>query len=512
MIDEELEPGQTGTTEIAAGVSDDRPPVAEQPEPTVPNVGPSAAAPSATEEQPMSMEEALQDESLRNVFEGTFKRVKRGQLVHGTIVRVDTDRVFVDLGGKTEGVIQLNELASETLTTAEGFVSVGDQISAVVLQSEGKDGNAELSKKRADFEDSWVKIEEAHKNQVTITAPVTERVKGGLVVDIGVRGFVPATHVGNGKLRNIERYVGMSIPLKILEIDRDRRKVVLSNRLAEDELRSTAKNTVFSSLQVGDIVDGVVRRLVDYGAFVDVGGVDGLLHVSEMSWTRVNHPSEVLKDGDEIKVKVLRLDPESGKISLGYRQVLPDPWSVVAERYKPEQVIEAPISRIVQTGAFVKLPEGVEAWLPVREMSQRRIGKPSDVVSEGQIVKVQIRDMKPKERRMEVSLRALEQDAERQVIEKHTRNTHRGGATIGERLGALKQFLTDDEPHDVVAVIEEPAAEPKKAKAAKAPKAAKPEPVAEATVAEAPVESSNGEAEPSDPVEPTAVAEETPTA
>ncbi|MEP0767135.1 MAG: 30S ribosomal protein S1 [Fimbriimonadia bacterium] len=474
MIDEELEPGIPTATP-----GDDMPTVAEssQPEPTV--------GISNGEEEPASMEEALQDDTLRREYDQSFRRLSRGQLLRGTVVHVEPDRVFVDMGGKTEGIIPLAELSAEPLTTAEGVVNLGDEISVVVLNPEGADGNPVLSKKRADFEDWWAKIERCYERQEIITALVTERVKGGLVVDIGVRGFVPATHVGNGKLRNIERFVGQSLPLRILEIDRERRKVVLSNRLAEEERREEAKHRIFGSLRVGEVVDGVVRRIVDYGAFVDIGGVDGLLHVSEMSWTRINHPSEVLKEGDEIKVKILRLDQEIGKISLGYRQVQPDPWSIVADKYKVGQVIEVPVSRLVQSGAFVKLEEGVEAWLPVSEMAHRRVSRPSEVVTEGQTIQCQVMDIRAPERRMVVSLRALERHIEREAVERHGRSSHKGGATIGERVGALKEMLTRKSEETAVAKAEHSTEE------APAPEAASqtesvPEPAAEEPVAPEP--------------------------
>ncbi|GMV35575.1 MAG: hypothetical protein AMXMBFR61_00830 [Fimbriimonadales bacterium] len=455
MIDEELEPGIPTDTPgddipTAAGAS--------QPEPST--------AVSRGEEEPASMEEALQDDTLRQEYDQSFRRLSKGQLVRGIVVHVEPERVFVDMGGKTEGIIPLAELSAEPIPTAEGVVKPGDEISVVVLNTEGSDGNPVLSKKRADFEDWWIKIERCYERQEIITALVTERVKGGLVVDIGVRGFVPATHVGNGKLRNIERFVGQSLPLRILEIDRERRKVVLSNRLAEEERREEAKQRIFSSLRVGEVVDGKVRRIVDYGAFVDIGGVDGLLHVSEMSWTRINHPSEVLKEGDEIKVKVLRLDPEIGKISLGYRQVQPDPWSIVADKYKVGQIIEVPVSRLVQSGAFVKLNEGVEAWLPISEMTHRRGARPSELVTEGETIQCQVIEIRAPERRMVVSLKALERRAEREEVERHGRTSHRGGATIGERLGSLRDVLTRESEENAAAEVEQVAEVPSAPEAA----------------------------------------------
>jgi len=252
-------------------------------------------------------------------------RLNRGDRIEATVIQVEKDRVFVDLGTKAEGVVPLAELAEQALETAVGHVKPGDKFEVVVLRPEGAEGNPIVSKRRADFDLAWGRIIESFEEGRVFQAQVVDRVKGGLVVDIGVRGFVPATHVGSGKLRNIEKYVGQTLPVKIIEIDKERRKVVLSNREAEDERREEIRSELFLKVQPGDILEGMVRRLTDYGAFVDLGGLDGLLHISEMSWVRIDHPREVLKEGQKVNVMVLRLDPGGGRISLGLRQVLPDP-------------------------------------------------------------------------------------------------------------------------------------------------------------------------------------------
>jgi ribosomal protein S1 len=410
------------------------------PEVETPVVSTESATPS--EPAAVTMAEAMEQDA----YAQNFKKLSRGDLVEGTVVHVEKDSVLVDVGTKSEGVIPLDELSNEMIQSTDGVVTVGEKINVVVLQAENEEGNPILSKRRADFEDAWDRIETVLREQTTIAAMVTERVKGGLVVDVGVRGFVPATHVGNGRLRNIERYVGQSLPLKVLEIDRDRRKVVLSNKLAEDELRESSKVEVFARLQPGQILEGTVRRITDYGAFVDLGGVDGLLHVSEMSWARIAHPSEVMKEGDKVKVIVLRTDADAGKVSLGHRQVLPDPWTLVADAYTVGATVSLPISRLVQSGAFVRLPEGVEAFIPISEMAQRRINKPGDVVSKGQVVEAQIMDVRPDERRMVLSLKALQQHVERQEVEKHMPRQQQGGTTIGDRLGALRGLLEESKP------------------------------------------------------------------
>lgn len=377
---------------------------------TEPDRAPVATAPAPKpKEDDMNLFEAAMREmdSTEGTDEGTFKKLSKGDRVEATVIQVDKDRVFVDLGTKSEGIVPLSELSEANLETAHGHLEVGDKINVVVLKPESGDNNPIVSKKRADFEESWDRIEQAHRTGEMITAQVVDRVKGGLVVDVGVRGFVPATHVGSGKLRNIEKFVGNPLQLKVIEIDRERKKVVLSNREAEEQRRSRAKEDIFENVKVGEIVDGTVRRLTDYGAFVDLGGVDGLLHISEMSWARINHPKEMFKEGQKIKVMVLRLDSGAGKISLGHRQVLPDPWKLIRENYRVGQQLKVHIGRIVQSGAFIKLPEGAEAFLPVSEMSSRRIKRPQEVVEENQEVDVQVIDLRPDERRMVLSMRAM---------------------------------------------------------------------------------------------------------
>ncbi|MDR3692157.1 MAG: S1 RNA-binding domain-containing protein [Fimbriimonas sp.] len=493
--------------------------VASEPEPeaAVPQqvqvaVEPEPAAPAVTETAPpvqvaIAAEPTTRDEKAdaalfeaamrgdfgedTNANEGGFKRLVKGERIEATIIQVDRDKVFVDLGTKAEGIVPLGELSEDNLETAKGHFNVGDKISVIVIRPEGAEGNPIVSKRRAEFEEAWDKIENAYKTQEMITAQVVDRVKGGLVVDVGVRGFVPATHVGSGKLRNIEKYVGQPLQLKVLEIDRERKKVVLSNRQAEEERRANAKENIFSAVKPGDALEGTVRRLTDYGAFVDLGGVDGLLHISEMSWARINHPKEMFKEGQKIKVMVLRLDANAGKISLGHRQVLPDPWNLIKQNYVVGQKLNVTIGRIVQSGAFIKLPEGAEAFMPVSEMSFRRIKRPQDVVEENQEVEAQIIDLRPDERRMVLSMRALGgggelrpgadrgmstgptsyEDEQRKGSERAGKKKGKkggrgrdefedfddvggrrgfatGGATIGERLGMLKGFLGRDDEEE----------------------------------------------------------------
>lgn len=413
---------------------------------------------------------------------GGVGSLTKGERITAKVIQVENDKVFVDLGTKAEGVVPLSELTSENLDTAVGHVQPGDTFEVIVLKTHSSDGNPVVSKRRADFDVQWQRILDQFESGEVFEANVIDRVKGGLVVDIGVRGFVPATHVGSGKLRNIEKYVGQPLQVKIIEVDKERRKVVLSNRVAVEERKDEVKDEIFGKVKPQDVLEGTVRRLTDYGAFVDLGGIDGLLHISEMSWARIDHPREVLKEGDEIKVMVLRLDQGSGRISLGLRQVLPDPWNMIRENYKPGQKVKLIINRMVQSGAFLRLPEGAEAFLPLSEISDQKLKKPEDVLTEGQEVEPTIIDLRADERRMVLSLRENPQvggyrfeaggmganmraprggghgggggsrggqrggkKREEAVDSGSSRTAPTGGATIGERLGILKGLMKSDD-------------------------------------------------------------------
>lgn len=469
-------------------------PAAPAPQPEAPKADAPAAKAGSNDEN--LFEQAFQQIGAEDAAEGAGK-VRRGDRLMAQVIQVEDDRVFVDLGTKAEGYVRLQELTSDPISSAKEQFNIGDQFEVVVIKTGGADGAPEASKKRADLDVAWRKIVESYENDETFQAQVIDRIKGGLEVDIGVRGFVPASHVGLGRHRNIEKFVGQTLEVKIIDLDRDRRKVVLSNRKAEEEVRAESRKNLFENVSPGDKVSGTVRRLVDYGAFVDLGGVDGLLHVSEISWMRIDHPKEVLKEGQEIEVMILKLDEESGRISLGLRQVLPDPWLKIRENYSKGQRIKVNVNRIVQSGAFVRLPEQAEAFLPLSEISDRRLKRPDEEIEVGQEIEPLIIDLRPEDRRMVLSLRdpstaggyrsdgppgvrrrpARRGDRSGAAPGPAPRQTPTAGATIGERLGMLKGILGDDAPADA----------PEKAEEAKAPAAEKP--------AEKPAEAAKPEAE-----------------
>lgn len=353
---------------------------------------------------------AMQElEDTSSPYDKALHQLQQDTVITGTVMRVDREGVLVDVGAKSEGIIRLNELSRDAGANVnpENIVSVGQKIKVYVLEAENQDGIPVLSKKRADFEDAWEKVQQYKQSGETIHAMVQDRVKGGLVVDLGIRGFVPASHVGTGSLKNnLDKYVGQSIPLKVIEVDKERRKVVLSNKLAVAEERDAKSAETKSSLAPNQIRHGVVRRLTNYGAFIDLGGIDGLLHISEMSWTRINDPKEILREGQELDVIVLKMDLENNRVSLGLRQILPDPWSEIKDRYKEGDVITGVVTRTVPFGAFVQVEGGVEGIIPNAELPRGR-GKNQPLMPNEEVT-VKVINLRPDERKMTLSLRALQ--------------------------------------------------------------------------------------------------------
>ena len=430
-------------------IADEQVVTAEAAKPEVPESVPAFAERPAAQEskpEPVRMETAERpegEEAGNHVdYSRTFRLLSEGDVVDGIVVHIDKEGVLVDVGTKSEGIIHPDELSPSPVQSAEDVVAVGERINVYVLQPESKDGNPILSKKRADFENAWERVQQAYQEGKKLTAMVTDRVKGGLVVDLGIRGFVPGSHVGTGKVRNLDRYIGQSLPFKVIEVDRERRKVVLSHRLAIEEDRAKQREKTITSLVEGQIREGVIRRIADYGAFVDLGGIDGLLHVSEMSWTRVNHPSEVVKVGQKLQVMILKLNLDAGRVSLGLRQILPDPWSDVVQKYRVGQVVAGTVSRLVPFGAFVHLDSGIEGIIPNAELSHRRVKKPEDVVSVGTPIEAKIIDLRSEERRLTLSVRQIHDDEERKDYESYHSSRSDRGMTLGDLVGdKLKELV-----------------------------------------------------------------------
>lgn len=345
-------------------------------------------------------------------YESTFGELKPGDIVKGTVVKVENDSVLVDIGYKSEGVIPIGELSRRRIEHPSEVVKVGDEISVYILRVEGEEGTLKLSKRRADEKEAWKRLVEAKETGAVIEGEAIQEVKGGLIVDVGARGFVPASHVGRGYVADLSKYVGQKLRMKVLELDQPRGRVVLSQRLVLEEEHEKRRKETWDSLEEGQVRTGVVKSLTDFGVFVDLGGVDGLLHVSELSWGRVKHPADVLKEGDTIQVKVLKLDKEKGKVSLGLRQLLPDPWEKVAEKYPEGTIVPVRVTRLASFGAFVELEEGVEGLIHISELSHQRVGKVEDVLSPGQVVNAKVIKVRPAEKRIGLTLKDVPQESQ----------------------------------------------------------------------------------------------------
>jgi small subunit ribosomal protein S1 len=332
-----------------------------------------------------------------------------GIIVKGEVVRIDDDGIFVDIGYKSEGIIPKNEKELAGQYGNRKSVKTGDIIDVYIDRIDDGEGCVMLSKKKADMELAWNRLMAAFENRIIIEAKVTERVKGGLLVDVGVRGFVPASHISREYVDNLEQFIGQTIKMYVIEIDRDKNNVVLSRKAALDEEYEQSKALIFNSLREGDIIEGVVKRITSFGAFVDVGsGVDGLLHISEMAWSRIEDPKEIINENDKIKVMVLGIDKENERISLGLKQVHADPWTTVADRYIPGSIVKGVVTNTVDFGAFVKLEDGVEGLIHISQLANRRVEKPEEVVQVGQEVTVKVLNVNQDEHRIGLSLKELE--------------------------------------------------------------------------------------------------------
>jgi small subunit ribosomal protein S1 len=384
------------------------------------------------------------------------------QIVKGTVVRVDTEGILVDVGAKSEGIIPSKELVRRG--DEPESVNVGDRIDVMVMRVDGEEGSIILSKKRADFVRAWERVIEAQEAGKVLHAMVVDKVKGGLVVDLGLRGFVPGSHVdlSQAKGRRFEWFVGQSIPLKVIEVDRGKGRVILSHRLAVEEERKSRREVVLTTIQEGVIVEGLVKRITDFGAFIDLGGVDGLLPISEMAWTYIRHPSEVVRRNQHLRVQVLRIDREAGKISLGLKQILEDPWVDVGERYHAGELAKGKVVRIVPSGAFIRLRD-IDAFLPIAELAEKRVGKVEDVLEVGQAIEAMITEIRPDERRMILSLRRLAREAERKRVKDYLKTQEdEGRVTIGDAVGALLRQAVESRTEEAASAAPvAPAAETK---------------------------------------------------
>ena len=340
-------------------------------------------------------------------YDATITHFEEGEVVSGTVVRIDKDEVLLDIGWKSEGVIPSHELSIRRSVDPADEVSLGEGVDALVLTKEDAEGRLILSKKRARFEKAWRKIEAAAESGEPVEGTVIEVVKGGLILDLGVRGFLPASLVDIRRVHNLEEFTGQTIECKVIELNRSRNNVVLSRRAVLEDERKEVREQILTRLQPGQIVEGKVSNIVDFGAFVDLEGIDGLIHISEISWSHVNHPSEVLKIGETVNVKVLDIDRDRQRISLGLKQTQEDPWQTVLNSYGPGSSLSGKVTKVVAFGAFVEIVPGVEGLVHISELAEHHVETPGEVVQPGEEVRVKILEIDEERRRISLSIKRV---------------------------------------------------------------------------------------------------------
>jgi small subunit ribosomal protein S1 len=344
-------------------------------------------------------------EDFLAAIDETIKYFTDGDIVEGTIVKVDRDEVLLDIGYKTEGVIPSRELSIKHDVDPNEVVAVGDSVEALVLQKEDKDGRLILSKKRAQYERAWGTIEKIKDEDGIVEGTVIEVVKGGLILDIGLRGFLPASLVEMRRVRDLQPYVGKQLEAKIIELDKNRNNVVLSRRQWLEQTQSEVRSTFLATLQKSQVRSGVVSSIVNFGAFVDLGGVDGLVHVSELSWKHIDHPSEVVEVGQEVTVEVLDVDLDRERVSLSLKATQEDPWQQFARTHAIGQVVPGKVTKLVPFGAFVRVDEGIEGLVHISELAERHVEIPEQVVNVGDDLLVKVIDIDLERRRISLSLK-----------------------------------------------------------------------------------------------------------
>jgi small subunit ribosomal protein S1 len=351
-------------------------------------------------------------EDFLAAVEKTLKFFNDGDLIAGTVVKIDRDEVLLDVGYKTEGVIPSRELSIRHDVDPSEVVKVGDEVEALVLQKEDKEGRLILSKKRAQYERAWGDVEKIRDNDGVVTGTVIEVVKGGLIVDIGLRGFLPASLIELRLVRDLTPYLGQEVEAKILELDKNRNNVVLSRRALLVQSQSESRSTFLTNLQKGQVRKGVVSSIVNFGAFVDLGGVDGLVHVSELSWKHIEHASEVVEVGQEVTVEILEVDMERERVSLSLKATQEDPWQVFARTHAIGQVAPGKVTKLVPFGAFVRVADGIEGLVHISELSGKHVELAEQVVSVGDDVFVKVIDIDLERRRISLSLKQANENVD----------------------------------------------------------------------------------------------------
>lgn len=374
----------------------------------------------------------------------SIKELHKGDIVKGIVVQVGDDEVMVDVGGKSEGVIPLRECSCCDLRSPRELFKIGDEVEVAVIRVQDDEGKILLSKRKADAEKAWDQLKIAMEEKTPVEGVVTEVVKGGLLVDVGVQGFLPASLVERGYVEELSKYIGEKLSALVIEVNRDSRRVILSRKPLLEEEYLKKKASLWEQLEEGQVRKGFVRRLTNFGAFVDIGGADGLLHVSEMAWYRVGHPSEILKENDEIEVFILGVDKKNEKISLSLKKILPNPWQNIGGKYSVGKVVTGKVVRIAPFGAFAELEPGVDALIHISQFSDKKIGSPSEVVNVGDEINAKVIDLDQEKHKISLSVKQLKKDVEQEEGAKEleglqSQMEETPPATIGEALGEEAQ-------------------------------------------------------------------------
>lgn len=363
----------------------------------------------------------------------TNNELQVGSIVTGTVVKMEDKQVFVDIGYKSEGIIPISELSNLHVENPQDVVKEGEELTLQVKKIE--DETVVLSKKAVDAEKAWEDLQQKYENNETFDTVVKEIVKGGLVVDVGLRGFIPASLVETFYVEDFSDYKDKTLTVKIVDLDKEKNRIILSHRAVVEEEQEKKKKELLQSLKAGQVVDGTVQRITDFGAFVDIGGVDGLVHISELAHTHVEKVSDVLNEGDQIKVEILSVDPEQERISLSYKNTQPGPWSGIEERIKQGNKIEGVVKRLVDFGAFIEVEEGVEGLVHISQIANRHIGTPSEVLEVGQQVTAKVLSVDEEEQRISLSIKEVELEKEQGDYKAYEREEESSSFQIGDVIG-----------------------------------------------------------------------------
>ncbi|QDP40476.1 30S ribosomal protein S1 [Radiobacillus deserti] len=371
------------------------------------------------------------DEMNQEVSE--FKELSVGDQVTGTVVKVEEKQVLVDIGYKVEGIVPISELSSLHLESCADAVKEGDSITLKVKKVD--DEEIVLSKRAVDADQAWDDLQAKFESGEVFEAEVKDVVKGGLVVDVGLRGFIPASLVESYYVENFDDYKNKTLTLKVVELDKSQNRVILSHRAVSEAEEAKQKQDLLHSIEEGQVIEGKVQRLTDFGVFVDIGGIDGLVHISQLSHQHVEKASDVVSEGDTIKVKVLSIDRDTERISLSLKETLPGPWDGVESKLQPGDIIDGTVRRLVQFGAFVELFPGVEGLVHISQIANRHIGTPQEVLEVGQTVQVKVLDVSEADQRISLSIKEIEEDQQQEDIKQYEKEEDHSGFQLGDMIG-----------------------------------------------------------------------------